>query len=320
MMRAASSILVGLAVLAPRAAAAAPEDTAVSVVYRVDEGCPDRAAFVRDVTARAERFRADDTSRDHAWTVTARRAEDGTFTGTLAIRDAEGPETVRDVRGATCSEVVSALALIGALTIGAEAAPPSPPAPPPPPSPPPPPPPPSPERGWQLAVAAGAALEGGVAPSVVGAFGGRIEIRARRPGGFSPSLSLGLVRSLETTTAVRTGGSATFVLTTGMLDLCPSRWATDRLSVAACLRGELGVLAGEGEGVTPPRADAPAWAALGALVRGELLVVSPVSLAVTGGPRTPLVRTRYIFQPDITVYEPPGIAGFAGFELVVRFL
>jgi hypothetical protein len=127
-------------------------------------------------------------------------------------------------------------------------------------------------------------------------------------------------RTLETSTALSGSGTAAFVLTMGTLDLCPSRWTVEPLSATACLRGELGVLHGQGRDVTPPKEQSPLWMAVDGLVRGELALFGPLSIAMTAGLRVPLVRTRYFFRPDTTVFRPPAIGSLGGIELVVRFL
>ena len=53
------------------------------------------------------------------------------------------------------------------------------------------------------------------------------------------SASLGYP-TLETSAALSRSGSAAFVLTMGTLDLCPSRWTVEPLSVRGCLRGNRG--------------------------------------------------------------------------------
>lgn len=129
-MTARSTIRLGIAfgaaivtsVVSDRAADAADGDLLVQLEYSVAPACPDEAAFVRDVRARAPRFDVGAAASARSWRITARRDADseGSFTGRIAMRDAGGRETVRDVSGATCREVIAALALIGALTVDAK--------------------------------------------------------------------------------------------------------------------------------------------------------------------------------------------------------
>ena len=323
--------LVGF--VSDRAACASEGDSIVQLEYSVAGGCPDEAAFTAGVRARAPRFATGGAVSTPSWRITARRDADSesAFTGRISMRDTEGRATARDVSGATCREVIAALELIGALTIDAKAtvtdAPPESAPPLPPPTVPAPAPAPMPmptaaeePRRWQLGIAGRADLHAGIAPSAVVALGGLVELRARHPGWWSPSMRVGFARTFESSAALTTGGSAVFVLTMGTLDLCPSRADLGRFSVAGCLRGELGELWGQGRNINPPREQPPLWAAVDGLARGEVALVGPFSFAITAGLRIPIVRTRFFFQPDATVFRPAAVGSLAGLELVVRLL
>jgi hypothetical protein len=60
--------------------------------------------------------------------------------------------------------------------------------------------------------------------------------------------------------------------------------------------------------------------ALGATGRARWLFLGPVFLELDAGLRFPLTRTRYFFEPDTTVDEPPTVGWTAGAGLGVRFL
>jgi hypothetical protein len=93
----------------------APEPLAV--VYEAPDGCPTAAAFFREVSARTTRARAaqpNERARVLHVVVTRRGDE---HAGRLWVEDANTSSTARAVSGKTCSEVVGALALIGALAV-----------------------------------------------------------------------------------------------------------------------------------------------------------------------------------------------------------
>jgi hypothetical protein len=94
----------------------------IRLTYRAYASCPTEGRFVREVTARTERARVatpGEAARAFLVTVTP---ETGTIRGLLSITSLGGSVSRREVTGDTCSEVVSALALITALAIDPSAA------------------------------------------------------------------------------------------------------------------------------------------------------------------------------------------------------
>src|SRR5262249_29170838 len=88
----------------------------VHLDYDASSGCPDRSAFVAEVTARTTRARFVDETPDVRSFKVAVRNQAERAVGSLVSNTAEtGAE--RKVSGKTCAEVVSALALITALAI-----------------------------------------------------------------------------------------------------------------------------------------------------------------------------------------------------------
>jgi hypothetical protein len=308
--RASWLALVVIALLAAeRIASAAP----VRLDYRAGAGCPDQESFLTNVATRTTELRLSATGT-RSWTVTTAHDARGIVTGRLAIHDKDGGETVRDVDGDTCLEVVSARALVAALTVETEA----------------------PERGpaapeqdarprearglgIQIGGGANTGVQSGAMPTNALSVAGFIEGRARREGLVSPTVRAGIVRSLTSTTSLSQTGSATFSLTMGTLDLCPSRLTKGDLAVVACARGELGILHGQGSAIAPAREQAPPWLAIDGVVRAEIALVGPLFLEVEGGARAPLLRTRYVFQPDITVWRPTALGWIAAAGAALRF-
>jgi len=107
--------------LAAATAAAQPATEPIRIRFAAAPGCPDGDAFTRQVwarTARARHAAEGEAARTLKVEITA---APGRFQGRLAVEDPAGPSAVREVGGASCDEVVSALALIAALTIDPQA-------------------------------------------------------------------------------------------------------------------------------------------------------------------------------------------------------
>lgn len=127
-LRAGIAAVFGLGVAALAAHASAQGSSSkpsepLRVDYRREGACPDGDAFFGAVRARTERARPA-TSGEAARTLKVTVAEEARGSrGTLAIVAADGASStsVREVRAATCDDVVSALALVAALAIDPEA-------------------------------------------------------------------------------------------------------------------------------------------------------------------------------------------------------
>ncbi|WP_437708456.1 hypothetical protein WMF45_30215 [Sorangium sp. So ce448] len=86
------------------------------IAYEAHDGCPDAAAFLREVTARTDLARAaaaDEAALDVRVRITSSA---GRSRGRITLGRGEDAR-VREVDGATCGEVVAALALITALRV-----------------------------------------------------------------------------------------------------------------------------------------------------------------------------------------------------------
>ena len=102
-------------------APARADKESLTLEYQAAVGCPDRARFIERVhtfTTKAEVADDDGTPRRKFGIRVTRAA--GAVTGELAIDD-RGARTTRSVSGATCDEVVSALALATALAVDPDA-------------------------------------------------------------------------------------------------------------------------------------------------------------------------------------------------------
>jgi hypothetical protein len=298
------------------------------------------------VLGRTRRARAagpgDEKSGTRTFTI-ALAQRDGASEGRLVVRTPDGGETEREVTGDTCEEVVSALALIVALTIDPHASTSSavapPPAPPPadPPAPPPAepaasPPVPAPpadvaparpprEPRWRFSVSAEASAAAGIAPRWV--IGVPLAVHAQSPsrGLLSPSFHLGVQRASSGSIDVDAhGATAAFDWTVGTADACPGRVRYAAFSAEPCLRFEAGTLHGAGGAIAPAREATRAWVALGALGRASFSLAPPLFVALESGLHLPLTRTTYYFEPNTTIYRAPAVGGFVGAGVGARFL
>ena len=99
----------------PRASMAEPSH---SLEYSAVAGCPDEREFVGAVASRGARFEVIDGSKHErtALTVSIDKDERG-FRGSFWVRSADGASNRRELRGATCAEVVDALAIVTAIAL-----------------------------------------------------------------------------------------------------------------------------------------------------------------------------------------------------------
>jgi hypothetical protein len=333
-----------MAILLLTRSAVADDHARVRLVYSAPEGCPSEESFLRDARSRTAHVQPiDDASAEKTLRVSVERAGGqghASFTGRLVVqRSNGGGDTAREVPGGSCEEVVSALALISALTLdpsartrrsngeleGRSASNESPASPaaivvePQPIAPH------SVDRSvdvatvrahdrWTLGAGAHTAVHGGLAPDPTISLSAFIQLRS--PGGsglWRPTFRAGAARGWSDANGVRGSSGASFGWTVGTIEVCPARWSPlASIDVSPCLRAEAGVLEGEGRDIEPARSEKRTW--LGADLSGRLTVrvAGPLFAELEGGARSPLLRTRYYFQPDTTVFRPPMVAAFAG--------
>lgn len=91
--------------------ARAQDTEAIAVDYQVPGTCPSAEWFMAEVGARTPRARPASTGERARVLVVRIEGMDGGYVGRLSIDDAGTRSTPRELRGGTCSEVASALAL-----------------------------------------------------------------------------------------------------------------------------------------------------------------------------------------------------------------
>lgn len=316
---AAFALLAGLAGPPPAHAQVEP----IRLTYRAAGDCPAEARFVDAVQRRTARWQIVAEERARAFDVDVSAGGSGSR-GVLRITAPDGTVTRRAVAGASCAEVVSALALMTALAIdpsgsaeesdlggggsGPSVAPPV--APPPAPAPPaaatlalsPSPESPVAARG---PAASGAARWGmGVDGQATGAllaqwgFGGGafVDVAAGAVGPFVPSARAS-VFATTTSASFGSGIGAELVWLFGRFEACP--WRVPRegpLTLGVCASLDAGVLHSKGAGLPTVGADSHLWLAPGALARAQWSVARDFWIEGAGGVTVPLERYGFYYQ------------------------
>jgi hypothetical protein len=313
----AAGLMLGSLVTASRAGA---ESQTIRFTYDAPAGCPDQAAFVRLVQARAEHFRL---ARPEESATTFAVHVSSNASASSAEVDMIGSKFEplrRSVQGAGCEEVVEAIALVTAMAIEARAAADAParePAQPASPSvgsfeavPPresaarPPAPRPSrDDRGWGAGIMVGvSALQEIGNPLALGLYGERM--------GTIPFRSLRWSVARASASATRSGRDASFEWWTTGLALCPFGWQpTPGLELQACVGGDGGWLTGKGQLSEPLPAPATStifWAEASSAIHLRWTLENFLVFEAAGEVGLPLVRHRFYFaQPSEDVFKVP---------------
>ncbi|OJY30359.1 MAG: hypothetical protein BGO98_26920 [Myxococcales bacterium 68-20] len=293
------------AALWPRNVAAQPTVTHAHAV--VNAACADEDGFWKRVGAYTSLVAKASADEGTVTLVVTVHAEDERTTGSFAVLD--GANTAasyeRSVSGTSCEEVLDALSFFVALTYDPDllgARPHSTPAPLPPERPRVAPPPA--KRSWILALGAAAELTAtGDIP-----LGGSVFAQAsRRFGRIEPAFRISL--SALTTRVETSNVSARFVWLSAAPEVCVSRFAAGVLSISPCGSFVLGVSSATPSGVPGGRSFIQPWLAPRVLVRGAMTLDRRLSIELSCGVETPLLRGRYLFGP-IPAYRTPAIAPF----------
>jgi hypothetical protein len=307
-------LLATIAVLGwPIAAEAAPPR--VRLAYAAPEGCPDEAAFVAAVAAQAHPFERAPRSAARVRSLEARIARaDDAHTGVLRVREADGATSERDVRGATCQEVFSALALVAALTVDTGPPPPSPP----PPEEPPPPLPAIPLR-WTAATTLHAGAFFSMAPGA--SIGVAPELEIAPPFAGTPLVvRLGLVLAASPR-AETPAGSAEFFWFAARLDVGLFALRRAWFSLRPTIGAGAGAVLGRGFAVAIPHEETRPWFDVAAGLRAHAALLPGFGLELAGGLLVPITRETWIFErPDAVIHATPPVGGYVtvGVRVVLR--
>jgi hypothetical protein len=353
-----SSFARALAAAVACSTAAHAEQEPIDLTYRAYEGCPSERQFVAMVVGRASKeLVLSERGRGRKFQVTVTQPQRRETVGRLEIAS-NGSTASREVTGARCTEVVSALALFTALAIDPSAKtepnpkpeppaepphaeePPAPAAPPEPKPEPKPAPPPveAPPAHVEPDVPAPRATRPGRPQVLIGA-------RALGSGSFSggsvtPDVARGVGLFAQWTTprfgAYRVGGTyfagaendrVTFKFVAGRLDGCPTEVRLARsISFEPCLALELGRVTATSRPAIDlaPTTERRWWVAGDLLARLRFAPIPWLFAEVEGGPTLPF--TRYVFllgnEGDIRgeVHRVPAVGWVLGFGLGARIL
>ncbi len=333
----------------------APSEPLV-VEYHAAAACPSEDFFTAQLLARTTRIRLVPAGAPARRAIVTLDLEGSLPLGRLVIQEIDGAESVREVTGDACREVVAALALIAALSVdpnavttpvvapasgpvvasasgpvvasasgpvvapasGLVVAPASGPvaAAAPPVISPKPPAPPGPFP-FRFGVAGGLSAAAGIAPSVL--LGGSLSLEmAYRGVRFVPSLRLGLERSRAARLALVGGGVVDFTRTLGTMSLSAVELTAGPLWIAPTIDVEAGALRAVASHVPGATSASRAFAALGLGARVGLVVLGPIALEASAVAAFPLIRDRFFFEPDVTVARPAPVGAQAGIGLVAR--
>jgi hypothetical protein len=304
--------------LAGHAAAAEPQPYRIE--YTAPGECSSRDTFVRELVGRTPLVRvSDETTPSAAYIVTlSPRAND--LMGELVLRELDGRETRRALRGKTCDEVVSALAFIAAILVDPESVSRTPTEAPRP----------APSRPlapmlegsessassgdggrFRFGAGAGASLETTVSPDI--AFGPFAELVAERTRDGARGLSLGLAfHRVNAPSVLTAAGRAHFTWTAARGWFCPLRLPSHGIfSFVPCGAVEGGTLMAEGKETIDEKTVVRPWLAFGPLARLELWPARFLAITLDGmAVFTPISQPTFFFSPDIEVFSVP-VVGFA---------
>lgn len=311
----------------------AEDVTAVRLRYSAPNECADEHGFFEQVTARTQRVRLADASEHATALIVSVRSVRGGLAGRLVLRGDEGVTSAREVKAASCDQVVAALAIMAALAIDPDAS--TEPLPKPPATPRPPLPKPAmraPARASVRATAPPAASlrsrwEAGVSLAVLGALFDEpvaslrpfMELAREGQSAFGYTFRLSAARFQSSTRRVE--GTGEFTLSSGRLEACPGHVrAFSPLWISACLALDAGWLAARGADVTPRQSVSRGWVAGGEITRVELRLFDTLALEASGEVFFPFVRDRFFVGQDATVLRTPAVVGGGTIGLGVFFL
>lgn len=348
----------------------------VRIEYQAAPGCPDEDAFRSALRAQvrsgalsglADRDDTDETDATDEPRETGRASDEparilsvhiaehqGKLRGRLLLEEPGGASSAREVTGASCPEVVSALALVAALALDAgpsasTASPTSPGAPgaasprptprrpprgtvtprtrPPEPETEPPQPSPPPETDtnsptdsdvhWEMGAHAGAF--GAVSPNLTWGAMPFLDRSVWERGGLAPSFRLGVIMA-QSPTLFTENGTASFQWVAARLTGCPLAAHIGPLTARPCAGLDIGALRGLGSGVTEPQQVTRPWVAAIVEARLQWVIIEGLVLDAEAGVTAPLILDTFVFQdPTREIHVVPALGGFVSAGIAARF-
>jgi hypothetical protein len=261
----------------------------VALEYAAPAECPDRAAVIEAIRERSPSVRFEGGASHRFAIAIAQRDDD--YVGTVGDREVVAHQ---------CADVVTALALVVSLAIDADAAAT---APAPVPTPPPP---------WQLDGAGAVELGLGITPDPL--VTGELEGRARWRD--TATLSLAVLAGHDRTDMGGAAASFTLIATRARGCVLPVH---GRLELAACAHVEVGAVVAAGEGIAQGRSVTRLWLAPGLDTHIRWPLTARVFAQLEVGASAPLVRDRYLFEPNMTIHQTAAVSGWLGLGVGMQF-
>ncbi len=294
--------------------------------YWAQGRCPDASEFAHQIQTRAPRLRLAEGDEPALGFYAELIERAGAASGRLTARSPDGREVVREVRGPTCDDVVTALALIAALAADpnqpVEAAPaarvaPARPV----------------QHGteraaapelepelepmprWTFGIGGGFGFDSSIAPNPSYCLGIAFDAEGHAGSAWRPLFSLSLLRAVSSTTETQ-GSTVSFDWVAFRLAACPARWPEETpLFVRPCGFLDAGLLGGDVKSGPSSQAETKNWLAVGGFLRTEALVGEVVSFQLDGGVTVPLIRSSFSAgggQPVAFQVPASGILGRIG--------
>lgn len=334
--RLALAMLVGLlwagtARAEPAAGADETEPQAFRVVFSSSSVCSNPSEFVEQLQRRTKHLRPANAVEPALTFYVSLTSTEAGVQGNLRVLNADGTGPARQVPGLDCHEVLSAMALIGALTVdpfaltGEDLPPPAPSVPSRPltkPS--------EPEskpepKRFRFGVGQRLNVNGGVLPGL--GWGESVLAEASVPvsGVLHPSVRLAghVAHATKETELSPPLGTGAFEWRAARLALCPVLWSpAPWFGARPCVFADAGRLRARGSETTNGKSNSRFWAASGLELELQFELVGPLTLGAEAGFMLPLVpRDPYFFVPrgaNAQVHQISG--GFAGgFGFGLRF-
>ncbi|MDF2692327.1 MAG: hypothetical protein K0S65_710 [Labilithrix sp.] len=297
------------------ALASAPTEP-LRVDWQVHAGCPGTDSFWSALGERSERVRRaeGDEPAKHV-SIEIVKLKKGSV-GRVSIEGAES----RTIAGATCLEVIDALAIVTALsleepterpvavrpvpthrvvTIREETPEPAFVAP-------------SSPKPWRWAVGVG--VDAFFTSGVDGIITAPISLEYTNGAAFR----LDLARGSSDVVRHPSGPGARFTWTTARLDACVPR-SRSRFDLLPCVGLESGALQGEPVDVVHPRDTVRLWLAAHVSTRVAVRLAGALDFEVEGGVAFALSRPEFVVDPDFPIYRPATVVVHARSGLVVHF-
>lgn len=343
-LRVAGAIAAALMAIAPPSSATSGGEEAIVVDYAAAPSCPSGDQFLAQLRSFTPRWVLAPAGTEARRFVLRITRVDGRFVGTFDLRAASDGEVRREVRGETCANVASGLAVAVALAIDARAATtdapapappePAPAAPEPAPAPPEPVPPRTPnarptphptEPARRTFISVGARIDANGAVSVTlptaTAFvdvAWRVPTRSSLHFALRPTVRAGVRQSLTRTTS---DGRSLVDITwrTGFLELCPAHLALPaHVSLEGCLAANVGQLTAEALDVPSARASR-LWVDSGLELGARWQAHRHVFVSLSTGLWYPIIRDRIRITRDRIASEAPPLGPSAGVGVGYRF-